>query len=112
LGTWNFRDLGKKIQLGGAGSPLMSNTKLDVLVELPPGSNVKPIRQFKVPSHFTAEQMIDQLAGFFHVDKGWELYGSKGDSPSQILDKHTKIDQYSRDKNANARLYFYPKLRL
>jgi hypothetical protein len=103
--TWDFR----KMPLGGS-SPLRTGPKLDVIVELPPGSNVKPIRKFKVPASFTVEQMIDQLANYFHVDKGWELYGSKGEYRSQILNKNTRIDQYSSDKNA--RLYFYPKLRL
>ena len=37
-------------------------------------------------------------------------YGSKGNLHSNILENHVKIDEYSRDKNA--RLYFYPKLRL
>jgi hypothetical protein len=91
-------------------SPLRPSPKLDVIVELPPGSNAKPIRQFKVPASFTTEQMKDQLVNFFHVDKSWELYGSKNESHSQILDKGTKIDQYSRDKNA--RLYFYPRVPL
>lgn len=103
--TWDFH----RMRLGGS-SPLQTSPKLDVIVELPPGSNVKPIRKFKVPSSFTAEQMTSQLADFFHVDKGWELYGSRGESPSHILDKNAKIEQYSLDKNA--RLYFYPKLRL
>jgi hypothetical protein len=89
--------------------------KIEVVVELPPGTSPKHLRKFKVPSRMTAGEFTDQLAHHFEVAEGnWRLYGScdRSVDSSRILSRNTPIKGFSLDQNSGARLYFYPEMRV
>lgn len=97
------------------GRPIMhaGDTFMHVVVELPPGSDTKTVRKFRIPESTTAEEMIKLLAKRFKVEQGnWRLYG-RDDGSTHIIEKKASLGEYRSDKGlGKARLYFYPEFRL
>lgn len=92
----------------------LADDRVDIIVELLPGTMHPPRQKFSIPSKATAGELLNHLIQHFKVGNGkWKLYGRVNkDDLSHILDKNTPIQDYTLKNNKMARLYFYPEIKI
>jgi len=95
-------------------APIAGREQVEVIVELPQGLIANPIRKLKIASPATAGEISNELAAKFNVNRDrWKLFGSLNkESIPKKLDTNTSVDTYRSDRNPNARLYFYPEIKI